>query len=644
MRGTIIGSDYIFDGTDAKVLEINTNTGIFNQGLQYLDIDPFFDFLEANNITTLEFIYNETITPATGQYNLGFNGLLASECDTRGITYVQHEVQSSAITIPSVTDADDKFILRHAYDVSAIVDSTYCADKFEFLELMSGSDALPKTYASSSDFLYDTLDTIDTSLTDKPNLIEKARYPNYDLSLYPKLYGFTNSGDLASKKADVTSDNFFIQEYITDDNNVVNDRISVIRSLDIIHGASLDIINIGSYKNSSVLPLSHDSSTFRLNLGAEGLESSSLSSYTRFKYLNKYSGKQTIQYHTDAESDILIPNNLTTNVENLGISSSVVAPRFELITGSEYSGEPNDLYQEHNGTLELTTSSISYETSSVVSITSESVEDLFVRVTLNDGTSFDDAPENEIYTVISGSNEITRFEFINKLLVGDKIVYFESGSNNSVTKEITSLDIVYKDNFNIYNVDIEPYDYFLVDSKNGDGLFSIHHNACNYCYTTWAPCGNYWCDNNCSTCFGGGCFVAGTKVITADGSEINIEDVEPGQMIKTFDTEENVVSEGFVGDIQEIEADSLVEITFEDGLVLKVTEEHPFYLSNREDAGYWTVAKDVAVDDVCLKLDGGELKVSEVQILEESAKVYNLKAVSDFNNFFVHGILVHNKK
>lgn len=642
MRGTIIGSDYIFDGTDAKVLEINTNTGIFNQALQYIDVDPFFDFLEANNITTLEFIYNETITPATGQYNLGFNGVLASECDSRGITFVQHEVQASAITIPSVTDADDKFILRHAYDVSAIVDSTYCADKFEFLELMSGSDALPKTYVSSSDFLYDTLDTIDTSVTDGPNLIEKARYPNYDLALYPKMYSFTNSSDLADKKSDITTDSFFIQEYIKDDNNIVDDRITVIRSLDIIHGANLDIIHLGSYRNSSVLPLSHDSSTFRLQLGVDGLESSSLDSYTRFKYLNKYSGKQTIKYHTDAESDILVPGFGVTNVESLEISSSVVAPRFQLITGSEYDGSTSDEYQEHNGTLELTTSSFAYATSSVVSIVSESVEDLFVRVTLNDGTSFDDAPDNEIYTVISGSNEITRFEFVNKLLVGDKIVYVESGSSNVQTKEITSLDIVYKDNFYIYNVDIEPYDYFLVDSKNDDGLFSIHHNPCNYCYTTWAPCGNYWCDWSCSTCTG--CFVAGTKVILSDGSKLNIEEVEPGQMVKTFDTDENVVSEGFVGDVQEIEVETLIQIKFEDGLVIKTTPEHPFYLSNREDAGYWTVASDIVKDDICLKLDGGELKVTEVEVLEENATVYNLIAVSDYNNFFVEGILVHNKK
>ena len=74
------------------------------------------------------------------------------------------------------------------------------------------------------------------------------------------------------------------------------------------------------------------------------------------------------------------------------------------------------------------------------------------------------------------------------------------------------------------------------------------------------------------------------KVILSDGSKLNIEEVEPVQMVKTFDTDENVVSEGFVGDVQEIEVETLIQIKFEDGLVIKTTPEHPFYLSNREDA------------------------------------------------------------
>ena len=98
-------------------------------------------------------------------------------------------------------------------------------------------------------------------------------------------------------------------------------------------------------------------------------------------------------------------------------------------------------------------------------------------------------------------------------------------------------------------------------------MFSIHHNPCNYCYTTWKPYG-YWCDWSCSTCTG--CFVNGTKVILSDGSKLNIEEVELFRW--AFDTDENMVSEGFfVGDVQEIEVETLIQIKFEDGLVIKTT-------------------------------------------------------------------------
>ena len=57
----------------------------------------------------------------------------------------------------------------------------------------------------------------------------------------------------------------------------------------------------------------------------------------------------------------------------------------------------------------------------------------------------------------------------------------------------------------------------------------------------------------------------------------------------------------------------------------------------------WT-AEEIAKDDKLLKLDGSSISVINVEVIEESATVYNLLAVSDFNNFFVDGILVHNKK
>ena len=42
MRGTLIGTDYLYQGDDVKVLEINTNTAIISKGVEHLDLNPFF--------------------------------------------------------------------------------------------------------------------------------------------------------------------------------------------------------------------------------------------------------------------------------------------------------------------------------------------------------------------------------------------------------------------------------------------------------------------------------------------------------------------------------------------------------------------------------------------------------------------------
>ena len=103
---------------------------------------------------------------------------------------------------------------------------------------------------SSSDFLYDTLDTTDTSVTDESNLIEKSRYPNYDL-VYLAIYSFTNSSDLKDKIRYYIQ-NLSLFEY-EDDNNIVDDRITVIKFEYHTWRNNLDIIHLSSYRNSSAL-------------------------------------------------------------------------------------------------------------------------------------------------------------------------------------------------------------------------------------------------------------------------------------------------------------------------------------------------------------------------------------------------------
>ena len=500
MRGTLIGTDYLYQGVDVKVLEINTNSAIISEGVQHLDLNPLFQFVEGWEFTEFHFIYSESMTIGRDGDNTTFLDTLQQRCDDLGITFVKHEVASDAITIPNVEDADNKFILRQAYDASAIVDSLYCNDKMEFLNLMSGSDDIPESYYSSSDgFFMNTID-LDTNIgAQEPNGIVKSRYPAYDMQKYPSIKRYGSEEDLTNDISNLESEDYIIQEFLSDEKNFSNGRSVVMRSFDIIYGHNLEILPMSGYTMSSNVPMSFATTSF----DDDGITFDSLS---RTKYITKaLVEKQKITYHTDSESDILMSDGTIGNVSSIGIGDTITSALFELTSGSEHTGEPSDDYLEHYGNMTLTTDTLSTTGSELQSIVSQSLDTMFVKATFSDNSFMIDSPTSEVYIKTSGSAETTQFEFVNHLLVGDSIVYYNSGSDSITSKEITNLEMVWQTDVTIYNLDFEPYDYFLVDSKQGDGTFSIMHNICTYCGSPWAPCGNYYCDNNCgyAGCSGG---------------------------------------------------------------------------------------------------------------------------------------------
>ena len=116
---------------------------------------------------------------------------IKEKCIELGISYTPHAVPAGSVTVPYIEDTDDKFILRQAYDTSALVDSTYCADKFEFFSLMSGSSYIPNTYFSSDELSLDGFDSLNISDSQYPNSVQKARYPQYDREALPRLSKYT---------------------------------------------------------------------------------------------------------------------------------------------------------------------------------------------------------------------------------------------------------------------------------------------------------------------------------------------------------------------------------------------------------------------------------------------------------------------
>ena len=486
MKGVIIGSDLLEHNGDVKFIETNTNTTIYNQGAEMLEYDGLFNMLNSNGITEFHFIWTETdaFTPLYEPYK--FKEILEQKCTENGISFNDYVVPMGSITVPYIEDSPTKFILRQSYDTTALIDETYCADKFGFFNLMSGSEYIPNTHQSHSELGMNTLTSVDTSDLSNPNVLVKARYPHYDRGAYPEIHTVSSLEQLNDIKVSLPTD-YLVQEFIYSPDNVVEDRYSIIRSIDIVYGGELDVINMGGYRQSTIIPISKFETEF-----VSG--STKLDQKSRYKYITKVVDVVKQEYHTDEDSLIVDYTGSLQRADAIQLGTyirSIDFVDFNGNSGANFEEGKLDVLgwestlQQSNDTLTQTSSSLSH-------ITSASVDTMFIRVTLTDGRNWIDSPACTYYIEESGSTA-TRFEVLNKMYVGDKIVITNAETSELTTLEIAGLEMEHT-KMTVYALDFEPSDLFLVDL--GVGNFGVMHNPC---WCPWSFCGDWcyswWCPN-----------------------------------------------------------------------------------------------------------------------------------------------------
>lgn len=151
----------------------------------------------------------------------------------------------------------------------------------------------------------------------------------------------------------------------------------------------------------------------------------------------------------------------------------------------------------------------------------------------------------------------------------------------------------------------------------------------------------------CTSC----CFAAGTPVLMADGSSKAIEDVAIGDRVVTFNETDKTIVSGEVLALESPERDHLSTLTFADGRILQLTDEHPLYTRNgwaSIDPGftmqhYKMPTEKLRVGAEIFGADGNWHKVVALSTVLTSVKVYNLSWVEPGRTFFVNGLLAHNK-
>jgi hypothetical protein len=488
MKATIIGSDLLQTGDSVKFLEINTNTTIYNEGADLLDYTSLFTMLVSNNITEFYLIWTEgdAYKPLTEQYR--FKKILEEKCQENNMSFTEFIVPVGSVTVPYIEDDTHKFILRQSFDTTALVDETYCADKFEFFSLMSGSTYVPNTYFTSTSLNLDTLDDVDYTTTSNPNVLIKPRNPAYNPMDYPAIYRITGSTDLSDLKTNLEP-NHLAQEFIFSEDNLVQGRYSIIRSIDIIYGPELDVIHMGGYTQSTILPLTFADDEFVTG-------TNKLNQKSRYKYITKELGNYAKNdYHTDDDSVILKYDGTLLDVDTIELGDYVRSIDYvDLNDNHAAKFEQNKIDTfGWDSTLAQDNSTLIQTGTTLNAMVSAAVDTIYIRITLSDGRTWTDAP-SATYYIEEKDSASTRFERVNKMYVGDKLVITDANTNLLTTVEITGLEMEHAQK-TIYSLDFESSDLFLVDI--GDGDFSVMHNSC---WCPWNYCGHYCNSWYCPGC------------------------------------------------------------------------------------------------------------------------------------------------
>ncbi len=134
---------------------------------------------------------------------------------------------------------------------------------------------------------------------------------------------------------------------------------------------------------------------------------------------------------------------------------------------------------------------------------------------------------------------------------------------------------------------------------------------------------------------GGGCFLPGTKVLMADGSQKNIEDVKKGDLVLTRSSEANdkLVKAKVLSTTKARESGYLTI-----NGTLKVTPNHIIWAN-----GVWREAGSIELGDTLRNSQNQNVLVYSKEWQRYTTDVYNL-SVEKYHTYFADGVFVHNQK
>jgi hypothetical protein len=295
--------------------------------------------------------------------------------------------------------------------------------------------------------------------------------------------------DLTTLKTSVT-DSEFIEEYHINSENFINEKIGVIRSLDILYGGNLSCLHLGSYTMTAGIKNNQFETTYDEN----GL----MNANSRILWMTKSPETMLFskKYILDDDTPLLYPDNVLKLPNEILVGDTIKTIKFDWIPEDEGTiDNPSYLPNVNSGSYNTDLTTFTTGSTEVVHISSGTRNTIMIRVTLENGIVYEDLPASVMY-IEEYDTLRTTFSDTNRFRINDSIVFYDS-NNTLIKSKIIDLEIVYV-NRKVYDLNVEPSDVYLSLADSTLGLFFVQHNACGiYCYGGCFP--KYYC-GTCPNC------------------------------------------------------------------------------------------------------------------------------------------------
>lgn len=617
MKGTFFSADFVLDlDNNPRLVEVNTDTGAVSSQMDSFDWSDFISILSDNNITQVDVVYKIDVQQPIVDH---LQQTLVT--DAPFITTFNAIVVPESSIFPNMPiETDSNFILRMAYDETAILDSEYAKGTLNLLKLFVDADdsnSVVNFHHSSSQYgTYDTIDRTIINGDNLPDIVSKTSVELHQAHSFHKIgrSDLENSERYSNFISEVSNENVVLEQYHINQSQKDNNQVTSLRSFQIVYGANLDICNVSQYEINAIFEL------------PESIN------YTDTDINNVIETKHYYEFASNHIKNInegLLDNELVVDINGNSVAIE------DLVIGGEYQayhieGLPNtddydvlDQYFISGNTLpegSVLTGTTCAGLASIQTYANDMTEIVFAN-----GSKIVVGGQTRLLVYEPSSNK-TRFVRASDL--NSTYSIFNNSGDQSLN-DVTEVNIIiYDEQQLVYTPAMEPVDNFILQS--GDLIsFFITHNL-------------------------GSCFVAGTEVLMGDGNVKNIEDVVVGDEVLSFNETTLTNEIKLVTELKQPIHNDMVRYYFTNDTTIECTQDHPFYVEGYGLASYapeltnerYTLPTEVRKielgDMVYLSTNNSKVAIKAYEIYDSLKQTYII-TVADNHNFYANNILVHNK-